>query len=360
MKLSYALIVGLSLTALPLHAAGLDDLTYATTDGEVTIRFCKSAATGKLVIPDTIEGNPVTSIEAGAFWECTSLTSITIPDSVTSIGGSAFAGCNSLTSIIIGNGVTSIGISAFYNCKSLTSITIPDSVTSIGGYAFSDCSNLTNVTIPDSVTSIGEAAFLSCTSLTSITIGDSVTSIGNGAFAGCTSLTSITIPEGVTSIGVGAFSSCSSLTSITIPDSVTSIGDAAFGGCTNLSSITFLGDAPTLGRDPFLGLPEGARVIAGTGAIGFGDWLSGLEVVYAEMEEPFQLEVQISRLEGDQITLRFPAAAGNTYSIQGSSDMRSWELLESGIVGAGDAIRRTFTINGRESFFRVLKNGLDE
>ena len=107
-------------------------------------------------------------------------------------------------------------------------------------------------------------------------------------------------------------------------------------------------------------MPEGARVIAGTGAIGFGDWFSGLEVVYAEMEEPFQLEVQISRLEGDHIALGFPTAAGNTYSIQGSSDMRSWELLESGIMGAGVDIQRTFTINGRESFFRILKNGLDE
>ena len=141
---------------------------------------------------------------------------------------------------------------------------------------------------------------------------------------------------------------------------MTSIGAYAFFGCTNLSSITFLGDAPTIGRDPFLGLPEGARVIAGTEAIGFGEWLMGLKVVYADMKETFQLEVQISRFEGDQIALGFPTAAGNTYSIQGSSDMRSWELLESGIVGAGDAIRRTFTINGRESFFRVLKNGLDE
>jgi hypothetical protein len=237
---------------------------------------------------------------------------------------------------------------------------IPDGVTSIGKAAFSWCTSLTSITIPDGVTSIGEAAFDNCSSLTNIVIPNSVTSIGEQAFGFCESLTSITIPDRVTSIEKGAFAVCIGLTSITIPDSVTSIGDYAFFGCTFLSSITFLGDAPSLGADSFLGLPEGARVIAGTGAIGFGDWLIGLEVVYAEMKEPFQLDVQISRLEGDQITLRFPAEAGNMYSIQGSSDMRSWELLESGIVGSGDAIRRTFTINGRESFFRILINGLDE
>ena len=183
------------------------------------------------------DGSKVTSIGESAFYECTSLTSITIPDSVTSIGIDAFYCCTSLTSITIPDSITSIGNNAFALCSSLTSITIPDSVTSIGNNAFSDCTSLTSITIPDSVTSIGDDAFAYCYSLTSVTIPDSVTSIGNFAFFGCYSLKSITISDSVTSIGNNAFSGCTSLKSIKIPDSVTSIGSYAFSDCTSLTSV---------------------------------------------------------------------------------------------------------------------------
>ncbi len=150
-------------------------------------------------------------IFSSAFSDCSSLTSITIPEGVTSIGYDAFNGCTSLTSITIPNSVTSIGYNAFNGCTSLTSITIPNSVTSIGSYAFNGCTSLTSITIPEGVTSIGSSAFYCCTSLTSITIPNSVTSIGYNAFNGCTSLTSITIPNSVTSIGYDAFDGCDSL-----------------------------------------------------------------------------------------------------------------------------------------------------
>ena len=130
----------------------------------------------------------ITVVRDDAFHNCSSLTSVTIPDSVTSIGDRAFAYCDSLTSVTIGNGVTSIGYSAFYDCNSLTRVTIPDSVTSIGNYAFYGCHSLTSVTIPDSVTWIGDYAFNYCKSLTSVTIGKRVTSIGYRAFLSCSSL----------------------------------------------------------------------------------------------------------------------------------------------------------------------------
>ena len=209
----------------------IDNLKYKIYDDTATL-VGYTDAPENLVISKNIsyEGYTlsVTSIGYSAFRGCTSLTSVTIPDSVISIGDRAFSWCTSLTSVTIPDSVTSIGDYAFERCESLTSVTIPDSVTSIDNGAFYYCTRLTSVTIPDSVTSIGERAFSDCTSLTNVTIPNSVTSISYSTFSHCTSLTSVTIPNSVTSIGYYAFSDCTSLTSVTIPNSVTSIGGSAF------------------------------------------------------------------------------------------------------------------------------------
>ena len=154
------------------------------------------------------------------------------------------AGCK--TSIIPSDGsVTFIGDYAFYGCSGLTSVTIPNSVTSIGDRAFLGCGGLTSVTIGNGVTSIGDYAFSGCSGLTSVTIPDSVTSIGKWAFYGCRGLTNIIWnAENCTSAGSFSyyiFSNCSKLTNVTIGANVKIIPSYAFRGCSGLKNITYIG-----------------------------------------------------------------------------------------------------------------------
>ena len=237
--------------------------TYSVTSiGDYAFYFCSRLTS--IEIP-----NSVTSIGDYAFYDCSWLISVEIPNSVTSIGDSAFSWCFQLTSIVIPNSVTSIGSSAFSWCAELTSVVIGNSVTSIGNYAFEDCTSLKDLRIEDGEGTLslgyneynssgtGKGLFYDCpletlylgrnlsyntgqeygyspffnkTTLASITIGNSVTRIESDAFGCCSGLTSVEIPNSVTSIGNYAFYFCSRLTSIEIPNSVTSIGSLSFWG----------------------------------------------------------------------------------------------------------------------------------
>ena len=219
--------------------------------------FTKCSGLTAVTIP-----NSVTSIGIRAFYECSGLTAVNITDLASWCNISFEAYNNDgpsnplryahhlylngkeVKDLVIPNGVTSIGDGAFYGCSSLSSVTIPNSVTGIGWSAFSGCSGLTSVTIPNSVTSIGYWAFYGCSGLTSVTIPNSVTSIGAGAFKDCEGLKTARIGNNVTKISARAFANCTNLTSAIMGDGVLKIEDKAFSGDKNLETIISVSPTP--------------------------------------------------------------------------------------------------------------------
>ena len=281
---------------------------YEIIDNEATIIDSNlDASTTTIEIPSAIrdvdgKDYSVTTIGDSAFYDCSNLTSVVIPNSVTTIGDYAFYDCNKLTSVVIPNSVTTIGDRAFSDCNNLTiyceatsqpsgwdsswNVSWPSFLPVVWGYVNSSTTteyeyavckdeegneyitlvryigSSTEVIIPEfiehkgeniPVTTIGDYAFSGCNNLTSVVIPNSVTTIGISAFDGCNNLTSVVIPSSVTTIGYCAFSGCSSLTSVVIPSSVTTIGDYAFSGCNNLTSVVIPNSVTTIGGSAFSG-----------------------------------------------------------------------------------------------------------
>lgn len=257
----------------------IDGIRYLLINKVHVAEVINNNYNGDIVIPPSIEHKDVVysveSIGDDAFWGCTRLSSVSLPNSITSIGNNSFENCSWLASISIPANVTSIGECAFRNCKALTSITIPSSVVSIGDDAFYNCQSLAMVNInsisswcniefggyfsnpiayahslylegmeikhmviPNGVESIGNYAFVEFYNLTSLSISNSVTAIGDEAFEHCEYLTTLIIPNSVATIGKSAFGGCASITDLVIPNSVTSIGEAAFEECLGISSLT--------------------------------------------------------------------------------------------------------------------------
>lgn len=169
--LSAFLAVAMLLTLLPAAAfaapAPESDFEYGVDNGTAAITKYKGAG-GAVEIPATLGGYPVTGIQMQAFIECTSLKSVSMPESMTWIGDSAFAGCTGLEQVEFSPNLTTIGPNSFYSCNGLTSVVIPDKATSIESLAFFGCLNLESITIPASVTTLDSTFVFGCTNLKKI------------------------------------------------------------------------------------------------------------------------------------------------------------------------------------------------
>ena len=178
----------------------------------------------------------VTYLSPTAFQKCTLLERITLPNTLTEIrgftweGAGAFFNCSSLVTVDMPDGVRTIGRRAFYNCTSLALTSLPSGVTSIDSSAFHACTHLTLTSLPSGITSIGPSAFSGCTALALTSLPSGITSIEQNTFGGCTALALTSLPSGITTIGYQAFQSCLALkdTLYEIPSSVMDLGDRAF------------------------------------------------------------------------------------------------------------------------------------
>jgi len=218
-----------------------DNPNYTSVDGvlyskDMTI-LCKypSAKTDKsFKVPDTVK-----TIADKAFENATFLESIDFSN-VSDLGESAFYGCTGLKTVTLPDGIKELKGDLFNGCTSLDNVQIPDGVELISWGCFTDCSSLTSVTIPESVTAIWDYAFSGCP-FTEIKLPSELSEICSGTFYNCKNLKEIKIPEKVTTIGSYAFYNCSLLTSVELPKTVTEIIWYAFLGCNAITDVYYTG-----------------------------------------------------------------------------------------------------------------------
>ena len=253
-----------------------------------------------LMIPETLEGRPVTAVADRAFAGHEDMQKAILPPGITSLGSRAFEGCASLSVLVLPDSLRTVGDNPFLGCAELTdlllapdhpwlalengllyaredkrlicataaygetSCVLPEDLAAIGGYAFAGQEQLTAVTIPAGVVRIGANPFVDCKRLAQIVLAPEQTALRldhgvlfsarDNCLIACTPVYTdswYVIPAGTAAIGDSAFAGCAWLRGIEIPDSVTAVGSAAFRGCERLTALRIPDSVAEIGANPF-------------------------------------------------------------------------------------------------------------
>ena len=292
-----------------IHISG--DYTYSLDSGNATIIRCKNFTDEEIVIPDTLDGYPVTAIgdfafsaasSVGASWGNTTISytynykKITLPEGVKTIGRYAFAENKNLKEVVLPQTLTDFGYCAFMNCKNLESVNIPGGIECLPDFLFSGCAKLDTLALPDgiriicdnaisvlsadllpnSIEYLGKELFTGCTeetvtlpenlkvlrgtfykmqSLKQIEFNEYLKEIGEKTFQNCNGLTEFYVPDSVTVLGNSVFQNCANLTKVYMSVNVTHIPFRAFMNCTSLTAFEWYAEKQTVEDSAFRGCP---------------------------------------------------------------------------------------------------------
>lgn len=272
-----AVILGVSAQAFDFEQDGIAYNITSQTDKTVEVTRNTVKNTGALVIPQTVTCNgtqyTVNSIAKQAFYNCTGITSVTIPASITTYGDYIFTGCSGIKSVSLPDNMVTLPDGFLNQCTALASISLPQGIKALGKYSLAYCASLTSVNIPEGVTEIGDAALLGTmitdftlprgvtelkpyvlaitTKLKNVTLHDGLKVIGADAFQGNAAMETIQLPASLERIDAMAFASCMALTSIVIPDGVKALPSKCFYNDMALKKIQIGSGVTELGTDCF-------------------------------------------------------------------------------------------------------------